>query len=243
MNRCSVLCVAALAAVAGSVALAQPAKEKPATKPAAVPAQPDAAPKQPATAPAHPEMQLPPGMTPEMMKACMDAATPGPMHEHMAKSVGTWQGKTTMWMAPGTEPTHSEGTSVIKSIMGGRFNTLEVKGEIPGMGPFEGFAISGFDNVSQKFQMTWVDVFGTGMMTGTGVLSSDQSTLTWSLTYNCPVQKKAVNFREIDRRTGDNTMTVEMYGPDMVTGKEFKMMEITYTRVPDAKAAPAPKGH
>ena len=46
-------------------------------------------------------MQLPPGWTAEDMQAMMAAGTPGKMHEHLAKDVGMWQGKTTMWMAPG----------------------------------------------------------------------------------------------------------------------------------------------
>lgn len=242
MNRCSILCVAALTAVAGALAIAQPAKEKPATKPTAAPAaQPEVKPALPDATPKM-DMQLPPGFTPEMMKACMDAATPGPMHELMAKGVGTWKGTSTMWMAPGTEPIKTESLATVKNILGGRFNTLEVKGEFPGMGPFEGFAISGYDNVSKKFYMTWADNFGTGMMIGTGEISSDHSTITWDLTFNCPVDKTAKKFREIDKHHADGTMTVEMFGPDMVTGKEFKMMEITYTRVPEAKPATAPKG-
>ncbi len=85
MNRCSILCVAALTAVAGTLAIAQPAKDKPATKPTAAPAaQPEVKPALPDATPKM-DMQLPPGFTPEMMKACMDAATPGPMHELMAK--------------------------------------------------------------------------------------------------------------------------------------------------------------
>src|SRR6266404_168634 len=55
----------------------------------------------PATAANPPEMPLPPGWTKADMQACMMAGIPGKMHEHLAKSVGVWHGKSTMWMYPG----------------------------------------------------------------------------------------------------------------------------------------------
>lgn len=181
-----------------------------------------------------PEMKLPPGWTPDDMKACMDAAAPGKMHQYLASAVGTWHGKNKMWMAPDTDPMNSEGVSTFTPMMDGRFVKCEMSGEMPGMGPFNGFAIYGFDNVSQKFQCTWVDNMGTGMMTGTGELSSDGKTLTWSFNYNCPVTKKPITMREIETMTGPNSKTVEMFGIEPKSGKEFKMMEMAMTRKGDA---------
>ena len=39
-----------------------------------------------------------------MMKAWMDYATPGPMHELLAKDNGTWDADITMWMTPDGPP-------------------------------------------------------------------------------------------------------------------------------------------
>lgn len=217
-----------LGMVAGSVALAQPEK-----KPAA---QPD---KKPAAQPAgdaSAQPQLPPGWTEADMKACMDACTPGPMHAYLAKGAGIWAGKTTMWMAPNTEPIKSECTSTVTTMMDGKYVKCEMAGEMPGMGPFNGFGISGFDNVSQKFQSTWIDNMGTGIMFGTGELSGDQKTMTWKFNYFCPIAKKQVTMRQIEKRIGDNSMTMEMYGPDPKTGVEYKLMEITLNRKAEAKA-------
>jgi hypothetical protein len=219
------LTVIAVAGMSMSSAFAQqpsaPAKE---SKPA-----PYGAAKQPDKAKGDKPM-LPPGMSEADMQACMAAATPGPNHEHLQKAVGTWKGTTTMWMAPGTEPATSECTSVTTSMMDGRFTKCEVNGEMPGMGPFQGFGIYGYDNVAKKFTSTWVDNCGTGMATGTGELSADGKTLTWTCTYNCPIKKGPITMREVDRWTGPNAMTLEMYGPDHQTGKEFQMMRIDLTR-------------
>jgi hypothetical protein len=202
--------VACLVVALASIVIAQPAKD---SKPAGMP-----------------EMKLPPGWTPADMQACMEAATPGKMHEHLAKNVGTWAGKNTMWMAPETEPMKSECVATYTPMLDGRFVKCEINGDMPGMGPFNGFGLYGFDNVSQKFQGTWVDNCGTGMMTGTGELSSDGKTLTWNYSYHCPIAKKAVAMREIETMTGPNSKTLEMYGTDPKSGKEFKMMVIEFTR-------------
>lgn len=172
----------------------------------------------------------PTGLTEADMQACMAAATPGPMHERLAKGVGTWKGACKMWMPGATEPVASECTTTISPMMDGRFVRIESSGEMPGMGPFQGFGLNGFDNVSQKFVMTWADNMGTGMMNGTGELSEDGKTLTWSCSFNCPITKGPMKCRQIERQTGKDTMTVEMFGPDPKTGRDYKMMQIDYTR-------------
>lgn len=224
--KCAVLSIAALAAIAGSIAIAQPTRE---TKPAAKPGQPASQPaNQPGGFPA--DMPLPPGMTPEDMQACAEAGTPGEMHAWLVETAGTWQGKNKMWMGPGTDPMESECVTTVTPILDGRFVRVETSGEMPGMGPFNGIGINGFDNVTQKFQCTWIDNCGTGMMIGTGERSSDGRTFTVNYSFNCPINKKPANFRQIETRKGKDAMTLEMYASHPHTGEEYKMLEINYTR-------------
>ena len=178
----------------------------------------------------HPEAKLPPGWTNEDMQACMLAGTPGKMHEHLMKSVGTWQGKSKMWMAPGGEPLESEYVSTVRSMFDGHYTSCEMVGDMPGFGQFNGLGIYGYDNVSKKFVSTWVDSQNTGIMVGTGELSPDQKTLTWQFTFNCPLTGKATVMREIETITGENTKRLEMFGPDPKSGKEYKMMSIEFTK-------------
>ena len=44
--------------------------------------------------------------------------------------------------------------------------------------------------------------------------------------------------REVETHTGPDSMKLEMYGPSMDGKGEMKMMEINYTRVAKAAAAP-----
>ncbi len=39
-----------------------------------------------------------------------------------------------------------------------------------------------------------------------------------------------VDYREVFKYIDDNNQVMEMYGPDPKTGKEYKMMEVTYKR-------------
>jgi hypothetical protein len=176
------------------------------------------------------DMKLPPGWTQADMDACMAAGTPGKMHEHLAQAAGTWEGKVSSWMAPGMDAMTSECTSKISTIVDGRFTKCEIAGEMPGMGPFTGFGINGYDNVSKKFVSSWIDNCGTGIMTGTGDLSADGKTMTWTYTYNCPIRKKATTIRQVEKYTSPTTMTLEMFGTDPKGGKEFKSLHIDFTK-------------
>jgi hypothetical protein len=213
----TLIAVTCLDAIAGTIVIAQEPKD--------------------AKSAGQPELKLPPGWTAEDMQAVMLAGAPGKMHEHLAKDVGVWHGKNTMWMAPGAEPMKSESTSTITPMMDGRFTKLEVAGEMPGMGPFHAIGITGFDNVSQKFVSTWIDNHGTGMMNGTGELSRDGKTLTWRFSYNCPVTKKPAVMRQVETTTGPKTKTLEMFAAEPKSGKVYKMMSIELTKTNDAPSA------
>ena len=210
LTALTMLAMVALAIVTGAMALAQAPKD--------------------AKNAEQPELKLPPGWTAEDMQACILAGTPGKMHEILTRDAGTWKGTSTMWMAPDTEPVKSACTSKVTPMMDGRFIKVEMSGEMPGMGPYSGFGLYGYDNVSQQFSAMWIDNHGTGMMTGTGKLSADNKSVTWNYTYNCPITKKPTPMRDIETFTGPNSKKLEMYGADPKSGKEYKMMSIELTR-------------
>ena len=206
----SAIVAGGLIALVGSRAIAEPAKD---AKPAG-----------------QPEMKLPPGWTEDDMKACMTASMPGKMHGELTKRVGTWKGKSTMWMYPGAAPLTSACTSTVTPMLDGRFVKVEFAGEMPGMGPFNGFGIYGFDNVTQQFVSTWIDSCGTGMAHGTGEMSTGGKVLTMNRTFNCPLAKKPVAMREIETYTGANTKTLEIFCPEPKSGKEYKMLSVEFTK-------------
>jgi hypothetical protein len=230
--RQSAVAFLSIVGIAVSIAIAQPTKD---TKPPAAPAKPaqPEKPKQPAQ-PAAPGMP-----SPEEMAAYAKASTPGPMQEFLAQDVGRWDGKVKMWEAPNTPPAESACTTVFSTMMDGRYVKGETEGTMGGM-PFKGFGLYAYDNVSEKFQSVWIDNFGTGIANGTGELSADHKTLTWTMTFFDPMTKKQTAMREVDHHT-ESGAVLEMYAPGK-DGKEFKMMEITYSRAKgSAPAAEKPK--
>jgi hypothetical protein len=180
--------------------------------------------------------QLPHGWTAEDMQKVIAAGTPGKEHAHLVEGAGTWRADTTMWMAPDAEPLKSAGTSTVTPMMDGRYVKVEMKGEMPGMGPYHGFGIYGYDNNAKQFVSIWIDNHSTGIMQGQGKLSEDGKKLSWDYRAHCPVTDKMMSMREVETITGANARTLEMWGEDPKSGKEYKMMEIKLTREGNAQA-------
>jgi len=163
-----------------------------------------------------------------MMKEWMEYATPGEAHKMLAKSNGTWNAAITFWEKPGGPAQTATGTSVNKMVMGGRYQVSNVTSKMMGM-PFEGMGTVAYDNAKKKMISTWIDNMGTGVMTVEGPW--DESTHSATLTgkeYDLAARKD-VDYKEVFTVVDDNTQTLEMYKP-APDGKEFKCMEIKYTR-------------
>jgi hypothetical protein len=162
------------------------------------------------------------------MEAWKSYMTPGVPHKMLAKSTGTWNEDVTMWMAPGAPPEKSKAIAENKMIMNGLYQESVTKGTMMGM-PFEGKSIVGFDNAKKVFVSSWIDNMGSGIMQMEGPW--DDATKSMTLTGTCtdPMSGKIMNVRETFMIIDDNTQMMEMFmpGPD---GKEFKTMEIRFTR-------------
>jgi hypothetical protein len=115
-------------------------------------------------------------------------------------------------------------------IMDGRYQQANHSGNMMGM-PFEGQSTLGYDNNSKQFISTWIDNAGTGIMVlkGTWDPGSKSMTLTGKMIDPVSGTNRETDIREVFKVVDDNTQTMEMYCPGM-DGKEFKTMEIKYTR-------------
>jgi hypothetical protein len=168
-------------------------------------------------------------MTPEQQAAMTEAMTPGEHHKHLARFAGKFEYTSKMWMAPGAAPMDSKGTSEAKMILGGRYLQDQVTGQWSGM-PFEGMALSGYDNVAGQYTYIWLDNFGTGFTRATGSCSEDGKTIKFEGTMAAPGTPDPVKFKEVVRLVDDTSHVMEMY-MSSPTGEMFKTMEITYTRL------------
>lgn len=163
-----------------------------------------------------------------MMATWMAAAAPGDMHKMLAKDEGDWEGEVTHWMDAAAKPDKSKSFATNKMIMGGRFQMGEHSGCMGGM-PFEGMSIIGYDNAKKVFVSTWMDNMGTMTMHLEGPWDAATKTIRLSGMCTNPMDGKQMNVREEFTYIDDNTQKMTMWAPDM-TGKEFKTMEIVFTR-------------
>jgi len=156
-------------------------------------------------------------------------ATPDEHHKALDPFVGSWDVKTVMWMEPTSPALESKGTCEAKWILGGRYLQEEFTGDMNGS-PFHGMGISGFDRVKNEYFSFWMDEMSTGAMTMTGQMDASAKVLTASGSYpDVTKNMKECNMRMVTRIVSNDQHVSEMYatGDD---GKEYKNMELTYTR-------------
>lgn len=171
----------------------------------------------------------------KMMEAWKKASTPAEGHDKLKPLAGKWTYVTKWRMSPEAPFEESTGKAEFKWGMGGRFLFSEVKGDptpndaMMG-GPFEGFGMYGYDNMTKKYTNTWVDNMSTGTMISHGTADGSGKTFTFMAEEGmCPMTGEMKKPKSVLKMEGDDKVVFEMYdkGPD---GKEFKGLEVTYTR-------------
>ncbi len=164
----------------------------------------------------------------EKMKLLME---PTENHKVLEIFAGKWVYTGKFWMTPEATAQDMTGTAENAMIFDGRFLKQEFEG--PWMGKlFKGLGFTGYDNVKEEYVTVWLDSVGTGLMTSAGQYDSVTQTLNQSGSNSCPLTGEKARPGRSEWIVVDqdhNTYRSYAFGPD---GKEFKAMEISYTRVP-----------
>ena len=161
-----------------------------------------------------------------MMEMWRKLATPGAPHKRLAERAGRWDTRSKSWMEPGKPPVESTGSAVRKMIMDGRFLQEEYSGEMMG-NTFSGIGITGYDNHTKKYVMSWIENMSTGIYLFEGTAGADGRTITLEGGFEHPL-KGPVRTRLTYRFVDDHTEIFEMSVVDR-NGNEEKS-EMTYTR-------------
>jgi len=170
----------------------------------------------------------------KMMETYMKLMAPGPNHDYFKDFVGTWDVKTTAWMAPGAEPMVTDGRSESQLILGGRFLMTRFSGTMFGQ-PFEGVQIDGYDNLKNKYGTLWLDNSGTGFYFLEGERDTTTGVLTMTADWPDPMSGASVGVRGVTTWKGKDEYVYEMYMTPP-GGKEFKSMQNVMTRKKEEKA-------
>jgi hypothetical protein len=164
----------------------------------------------------------------QAMEMMLKLATPGDGHKKLEPMVGSWNMRNTMWMKPGAEPTVTEGTSEHRWVLEGRFLEQRLEGTFMGM-PYHGIGYTGYDNYKKKYLAVWMDNFGTTIMNTVGSFDPSGKVLVSTGKMDDFTTGKVATIREKCTFVNKDEFVMEMFGPDP-TGKEYRMMEIRYTK-------------
>ena len=164
-----------------------------------------------------------------IMAAYEKAMTPGEHHAKLALLEGNWAMTVTVWMQPGAEPTVSSATSTSKMVMGGRYMLDTVEGTAMGM-PFTGMGWTGYDNVDQQYESTWIDNLGTGIYTYHGQWDDEVNGIVMHGSYADPVTGQKVESKTVTRLEGPDKMVYTSYERRKGDEEARKTMEIVSIR-------------
>ncbi|NIM57972.1 MAG: DUF1579 domain-containing protein [Candidatus Aminicenantes bacterium] len=163
-----------------------------------------------------------------MMENWMKYATPGKPHQFLAMQEGEWEVVVKMWMRPGASPNESKGMAHGKMILGGRYLQMQHHGMMMGM-HFEGITIGAYDNHLMTFISIWIDNMGTGFFQSMGSLDNTGKILTEIGEMFDPMTGNNLKMRTVTTYSSNEKFIKVMYHT-MPDGKEFKSMEMVYTR-------------
>ena len=164
-----------------------------------------------------------------VMAAYEKAMTPAASHARLAEMAGEWQLDIKFWMQPGGEPMVSTATSTRKMIMGGRYLADHVEGDAMGQ-PFTGMGITGYNNVEERFEATWVDNMGTAIFTSHGEWIEEENALVMQGSYVDPATGKKKKVKTISRIEGPDKEIFEWYEKSEGEEEALKTMEIISIR-------------
>jgi hypothetical protein len=180
--------------------------------------------------PALAQEQNMPEMTPEQqaeMAAYAAAGTPGEAHAKLAAMAGDYDIAVKSWHDPAGPAMEEKGTAKRSMTLDGRVMVEEVSSSMMGQ-PWTGHGMHGYDNVTGKYWSTWNDSMSTGLMVSEGSCDA-AGACTFTGSWNDPLTKGKITSRMTTKWTSPTTEVFEMYVPGK-DGKEFKMMELTYTK-------------
>src|SRR5947207_12492427 len=170
----------------------------------------------------------------EMMKQMIELSKLNENHKLLASMDGNWDYTIKFWMNPdpNAPPQESKGTATRKSIMGGRYVTMDVSGnmQMPGEDgkmktmQFKGMGMEGYDNVKKKFVASWIDNMGTGIEFSEGTYDPATKSFTYTSEME-PVPGMKTQVREVIKVADNNHMMLEWY--ENQGGQEKKTMEIS----------------
>lgn len=154
-------------------------------------------------------------------------AAPDKFHQLLARSNGAWTGQATMTFAPDAPPMTSTSTLTNSMAMGGLYQVSEINYTIGGK-RMTGIRVTGYDETKKIFTRAMIQDGGNGVaMEGPW----DEPTKSITFLYKqCDSSGRENQMREVYTIADENTEVLEIYRIDPQTKKEFKILNVKWTR-------------
>ena len=159
----------------------------------------------------------------EMEKMMTELAKPGEHHTWLTAQAGEYDVAMKTYGPGGVQ--EAKATATVKMVLGGRFQEQRFNGTVHGK-PFEGFGMTGYDNLKKEFVNYWFDTMGTAPSVARGQRSADGKVMTLTGSWDMP--GGAMPFSMVTTVKSEKEMTFKMTGT--FQGQEMPMMEATYTK-------------
>jgi hypothetical protein len=155
-------------------------------------------------------------------------AMPGQHHRLLEKMAGQWNMTVRYRMNSQAPVVESVGTCERTWILGKRFLLEEFDGGSLGL-PFKGLAIYGYDGFVKKYTCVWLDTMSTAITSNLGTCVDGCAQINFVGRHGDPWTGTMRPSRGVTRFVDANRHVLELHEPDG-SGKEFKILEIVYTR-------------
>lgn len=165
----------------------------------------------------------------KLMAAMEKAGTPSDHHKKLDPLVGSWDYTVKFWMDPNQPAMTMKGAATRKWIFDGRYIQEEIVNDGESM-PFKGLGLMGYDNLRNHYNAIWVDSMSTSIFNSKGKLSKDGKVFTFTSNELDPLSKKPIKTRDLISIHSKDKHTMTAYRTMPGVKKEWKVMEIIYTR-------------
>jgi hypothetical protein len=156
------------------------------------------------------------------------AAPTDEFHRLLARSNGTWTGQATMMVSPTAAPLTSSSTLTNSMTMGGLFQLSEIIYNINGR-QIRGVRVTGYDAAKKIFTRAMIQDGGNGVaMEGAWDPATKSTTMRYQQLNNATGQYN--DMKEVYTFVDENTELLEIYRLDTKANKEFKILNVKWTR-------------
>ncbi|MFD1874175.1 DUF1579 family protein [Hymenobacter bucti] len=156
------------------------------------------------------------------------AAPADEFHRLLARANGVWTGQATMTFSPTAAPITSTSTLTNSMVMDGLFQVSEVIYTINGR-QLHGVRVTGYDATKKIFTRAMIQDGGNGVaMEGPWDPATKSTTMRYQQLSNTTGQYS--DMKEVYTFVDENTELLEIYRLDTKANKEFKILNVKWTR-------------